>query len=204
MKLIILRLNTANKPSSMSEGVAEIQINNQPCKGINLTTWHTQARRTPRVAKIHDVTKKPGRVLPHPSTVFHAYASVDTPWVARTLSHYTSMKWGKVSSNSSTHKAIQFGDSICPVCVSTFKCLFNRVQPTRSLIDTGRGYHLEALNFRSDHLSSFPSSILPFPLFAPPDLQLCHSFDHLAKPHRTSIDRKGPITSGFQSLIFYR
>jgi hypothetical protein len=38
MKLIILRLNTANKPSPISEGVAEIRINNQPCKGINLTT----------------------------------------------------------------------------------------------------------------------------------------------------------------------
>jgi hypothetical protein len=45
MKLIILRLNTANKPSPMSEGVTEIRINNQPCKGINLTTRHTQAQR---------------------------------------------------------------------------------------------------------------------------------------------------------------
>jgi hypothetical protein len=33
MKLIILRLSAANKPSPMSEGVAEIQINSQPCKG---------------------------------------------------------------------------------------------------------------------------------------------------------------------------
>jgi hypothetical protein len=89
MKLIILRLNTVNKPSPMSEGVTEIWINNQPCKGINLTTRHTQARRAPRVATIHDVTKKSGRVLPHPSAVFHTYASVDTPWVARTLSYYT-------------------------------------------------------------------------------------------------------------------
>jgi hypothetical protein len=45
MELIILRLNTANKPSPMSEGVAEIRINNQPCKGNNLTTRHTQAQR---------------------------------------------------------------------------------------------------------------------------------------------------------------
>jgi hypothetical protein len=37
MKLIILCLNTVNKPSPMSEGVAEIRINNQPCKDINLT-----------------------------------------------------------------------------------------------------------------------------------------------------------------------
>jgi hypothetical protein len=74
----------------------------------------------------------------------------------------------------------------------------------QSLTDTGGGYHLEALNFRSDHSSSFPSSILPFPLIAPPGLQLCQSFDHLAKPHRTSIDTKGPIASGFQPLDFYR
>jgi hypothetical protein len=45
VKLIILRLNTANKPSPISEGVAEIRINNQPCKGINLTIRHTQAQR---------------------------------------------------------------------------------------------------------------------------------------------------------------
>jgi hypothetical protein len=74
----------------------------------------------------------------------------------------------------------------------------------QSLINTGGGYHLEALNFRSDHSSSFPSSILLFPLFAPPGLQLCHLFNHLAKPHRTSIDRKGSIVSGFQPLVFYR
>jgi hypothetical protein len=85
MKLIILRLNTANKPSPISEGVAEIQINNQPCKGINLTTRHTHARRTPRAATVHDVVKGSGWVLPHPSAIFHAYASTDTLWVAR---HY--------------------------------------------------------------------------------------------------------------------
>jgi hypothetical protein len=38
MKLIILHLDAANKPSPMSEGVTDIQINSQPCKGINLTT----------------------------------------------------------------------------------------------------------------------------------------------------------------------
>jgi hypothetical protein len=204
MKLIMLRLGAANKSSLISESVMEIWINNQPCKGINLTTWHTQAQGAPRVATIHNVTKKPGRVLPRPSAVFHAYASADIPWVAWTLSRFISVKWGKVSSNSSKYEATQFGDSICPVCASTFKCLFIRTQPTQTLIDTGGGYHLKALNIRSDHSPSFPSSILHFPLIAPPGLQLCQPFDYLAKPHRTSIDRKGPITSGFQPLIFYR
>jgi hypothetical protein len=67
-----------------------------------------------------------------------------------------------------------------------------------------RGYHLGASNFRSNHSSSFPSSILSFPLIAPPSLQLCQYLDHRAKSHRTSIDRKGSIVSGFQPLDFYR
>jgi hypothetical protein len=46
----------------------------------------------------------------------------------------------------------------------------------RALIDTGGGYHLGALNFISDH-SSFPSSILPFPLIVPPGLILNNSIN---------------------------
>jgi hypothetical protein len=136
--------------------------------------------------------------------VFHAYASADTPWVSHARSHFTSVRYGRIASISAAHDASQFGDSICLICVSTFKCLFNMAQPTRALIDSGGGYHLEALNIRSDHSSSFPSSILHFPLIAPPGLQLYHSFDHLAKPHRTSIDRNGSIASRFQPLVFYR
>jgi hypothetical protein len=202
MKLIILRLGAANKASPMSEGVTEIQINSQPCKGINLTTWHTWATEETWVVIVHDEVKESGRVLPHP--VFHVYASADTPRVTRALSHCTPVKWGKVSSNPLTDKVTKFGDSICPVCVSTFKCLFIRTQPTETLTDICGGYHLGAPNFRSDHSSSFPSSILPFPLIALPGLQLCQYPDHPAKPHRTSINRKGPITSGFQPLDFYR
>jgi hypothetical protein len=78
------------------------------------------------VATIHNMTKKSGRVLPHPSAVFHAYASADTPWVARTLSHYTSVKRGKVSSNSLTHEATRFGDSISPVCISIVQMLVHQ------------------------------------------------------------------------------
>jgi hypothetical protein len=136
--------------------------------------------------------------------IFHVYASMEKPWVAHALSHFTSVRYGRIASVSAAHDATQFGDSICPVCISTFKCLFNGAKPTRALIDSGGGYHLEAWNIGSDHSPSFPSSILHFPLIAPPGIQLYHSFDHLAKPHRTSIDRKGPITSGFQPLVFFR
>jgi hypothetical protein len=187
----------------MSKGVAKIRINNQPWKGINLTTQHTWAMEATRVETVHDAIKESGWVLPHPSVVFNVYASADTPWVAQKLSHCTLMKWGKVSSNPLTHEATNFGDSICPICVSTFKCLFIRAQSTWTLTDIGEGYHLGAPNFRSDHSHSFPSSILPFPLISPPSLQLFQYLDHFAKPHRTSIDRKGPITSAFQPLNFY-
>jgi hypothetical protein len=155
------------------------------------------------VATIHDEVKEMIRAHLTLVHVFHAYASSDTPWVAHALSHFTSIRYGRIASVSLAHDATQFGDSIYPICVSTFKCLFIRTQPTWALIDTGGGYHLKAPNIRSDHSSSFPSSIIPFPLFASPGLQLCHSFDHLAKPHRTSINTKGPIASGFQPLVFY-
>jgi hypothetical protein len=84
------------------------------------------------VAIIHDVIKKWGRVLPHPRAVFHMYASAGTPWVAQTLSHCTPVKRGKVPSSWSTHEATLFGDSICPVCISTFLMLAHSY-----LTDTG-------------------------------------------------------------------
>jgi hypothetical protein len=135
------------------------------------------------VATIHDEVKETIRAHLTLVHVFHAYTSTETSWVAQALSHFTSVRYSRIASVSATHDATQFGDSICPICIITFKCLFNRAQPTRVLIDTGGGYHLETLNIRSDHSPSFPSSILYFPLIAPPSLQLCHSFDHLAKPH---------------------
>jgi hypothetical protein len=124
------------------------------------------------MATIHDEVKETIRAHLTLAHVFHAYASTDTLWVAHALSHFTSIRYGRIASVSAAHDATQFGDFICPICVSTFKCLFNMAQPMRALIDTCGGYNLEALNFRSDHSSSFPSSILPFPLFALPGLQI--------------------------------
>jgi hypothetical protein len=44
--------------------------------------------------------------------VFHAYAWADTPWVAHALSHYTSVKYGRIASVSAAHHATQFGNSM--------------------------------------------------------------------------------------------
>jgi hypothetical protein len=158
----------------------------------------------PRVSTIHGVTKKPGRVLPHPSAIFHVYASADTPWVTRTLSHYTAVKRGKVSSNSSPHKATQFGESICPVCVITFQMLVHS-----NPIDGVLNRHRQRLPPWSSKFMI--QTTLNLPIQYSPFSPNCHArspimpsriiilLNHIGPP---SLE-KGPIVSGFQPLIFY-
>jgi hypothetical protein len=95
--------------SPISEGVAETQISIQLARE-NMTTQHTWARRAPRVATVHDDYQRVKPGPPYPSVVFHAYASVDTPWVARTPTHCTPVKYGGVSSNLATIETTQVGD----------------------------------------------------------------------------------------------
>jgi hypothetical protein len=123
MKLIILCLGAVNKLSTISKGFTEIQINSQPCKGIDLTTQHTQVRRAPRVATIHDMAKQTIRAHLTLVHVFHVYVSVDTPWMAHALSRCTPVRYGTIAFVSTTHDATQFRNFICHVCVSTFQML---------------------------------------------------------------------------------
>jgi hypothetical protein len=88
-------------------------------------------------------------------------------------------------------KLLNLGIPYVSYALVHFKCLFIQTQLTWALINIGRGYHFGALNLWSRPLSTFPSSILHFPLIAPLGLQLCHLGNNLAKPHRTSIVRKG-------------
>jgi hypothetical protein len=88
--------------------IVEIRINSQPCKGINLTTRHTRARRAPQVATAHNAVKEMIRVHLTLVHVFHAYASVDTPWVAHALSHFTPVRYGRIASVSAAHETTQF------------------------------------------------------------------------------------------------
>jgi hypothetical protein len=75
------------------------------------------------VATVHDAVKEMIRAHLTLVHIFHTYASVDTPWVAHALSHYTSVRYGRIASISVAHDTTQFGDSICPVCISTFQML---------------------------------------------------------------------------------
>jgi hypothetical protein len=81
------------------------------------------------VATVHDAVKEMIRAHLTLVHVFHVYASADTPWVAHALSYYTSVRYGRIASVSAAHDTTQFGDSICPVCISTFQMIVH-LDPT--------------------------------------------------------------------------
>jgi hypothetical protein len=97
-------------------------------------------------------------------------------------------------------------DPINSSCISTIQHLFHRVQPMRSLIDIDEGYHRGASNLISDHSQpSHPVFSTCRLLVSSPSLKLRHLSTLQQKPnHRTTIVRRGPITSDFQPLDFYQ
>jgi hypothetical protein len=104
-------MTTTGKCYPYPRVIVEIRINSQPCKGINLTTQHTRARRAPWVATIHNAIKETIRAHLTLVHVFHTYASMDTPWVAHALSHFTPVRYGRIPSVSVAHEATQFAGS---------------------------------------------------------------------------------------------
>jgi hypothetical protein len=105
--------------SPISEGVVEIIINGQPCKGNNLTTQHTWAKRAPRVAIVHDKVKELGQVLPRPSAIFHVSTSADSLWVARHYPFYTSKSEVRYHLTRWHTKILSLRDPITHVCTNT-------------------------------------------------------------------------------------
>jgi hypothetical protein len=57
---------------------------------------------------------------PHPSARLPCACLSGQAWVAHALSHYTSVRYGRIASISAAHDTTQFGDSICLICISTF------------------------------------------------------------------------------------
>jgi hypothetical protein len=81
------------------------------------------------------------------------------------------MKWDKVSSNLATVEAIKFvGPYKSSMRQYIMNACCNRAQPMWSLIDIGGGYHIWSSEHKNRPLSPFLSSILHFPLVAPPGL----------------------------------
>jgi hypothetical protein len=76
------------------------------------------------VTTVHDAVKETIRAHLTLVHVFHVYVLTDIPWVAHALSHCTPVRYGRIAYVSAAHNATMVGDFICPVRVSTFKCLF--------------------------------------------------------------------------------
>jgi hypothetical protein len=103
------------------------------------------------VATVHDAVKEMIRAHITLVHVFHVYASVDKPWVANALSHYTPIRYCRILLYQRHTTLLNLGIPYVSYASVHFKCLFIRTQPTRALNDTGGGYHLGAL-------MSYPSS----------------------------------------------
>jgi hypothetical protein len=131
--------------------------------------------------------------------IFHVNALTDNLWVAHALSRCIPIRYGRIASISARHDATKFaGPHTSHMHQYIIKCLFIQAQPMWALIDTGGGYHRGAQNLWSRPLSTFPFIILHFPH---PVSNYATTSIILLNPHRTSIDRKGPITSRFQPLV---
>jgi hypothetical protein len=60
------------------------------------------------VATVHNAVKETIKAHLTIVHVFHAYAKVDTPWVAHALSHFTPVRYGRIAFVSLVHEATQF------------------------------------------------------------------------------------------------
>jgi hypothetical protein len=100
---------------------------------------------------------------PHPSACLPCVCLSGHTVGAHALSHCTPVRYGRIASVSAAHDVTQFGDSICPICVSTFQMLVHS-----DLIDAGLNrhrrelppwsfeYHTRPLPFLPIQYSSFP------------------------------------------------
>jgi hypothetical protein len=187
MKLIILRNDCNEQVLPISEGITETRANLNLARvitwqhdtrgpeghhGWQQFTTRSKSRAGSYLALVPSSTRMPQRThRGWPDTIpYHIHKEVryrPTRWHMKLLSLRHLIK-------SRMH---QYTTQTCSSGLDD-----------RSLTDTGGGYHLEALNFRSDHLSSFPSSILPFPLIAPPHYanHLIILLNHIGPP---SIER---------------
>jgi hypothetical protein len=139
MKLIILYLEAANKPSPMSEGVVEIWINSQPCKGIN---WPHDTRRLVGHHEWQQFMTWPkswdGSYLTLVPSSMHMPRQTHRGWPERyPIVH----PWSEVRYRLTQQhtKLLSLGIPYVPYASIHFKCLIIQTQPLRALVDTGGG-----------------------------------------------------------------
>jgi hypothetical protein len=108
MKVELLLNDCNGQVLSISEGITETRAN------LNLArikTWQHNTREPEGHHGWQQFTttiKESSRAHLTLVHVFHAYASMDTPWTAHALSRVSPMRYGRVSSNSATDEASKF------------------------------------------------------------------------------------------------
>jgi hypothetical protein len=127
-----------------------------------LTTQNTRARRAPRVVAVHNTVKETTRVHLALVHIFHSYVSVDTPWVAYALSHFTHVRYVRIAFVSVAHKASQFvgPHKILHVLVHNSNFLTGVRRPVlnrhrRGLPPWSSKFHIRPLPFLSIQYSLF-------------------------------------------------
>jgi hypothetical protein len=119
---------------------------------------------------------------------------------------YTSVRYGRVSSNSVTVEATKFTvphkSCMCQYIINAWSTGPNRCGPWSTQV---RATTFEAPNMKTDHSLTFPYGIIHFPLVAPIGLILYHN------PNAKAVNHIGPPSveraisrAIFQPLIFYR
>jgi hypothetical protein len=125
------------------------------------------------VATVHNAVKETIRAHLTLVHVFHAYASVDTPWVAHALSHFTPVRYGRIASVSAAHEATQF--------MGPHKILYERVHNSNLLTGARRSvlnrhrrglppwsseFQIKPLPFLPIQYSFFPNYPTRFPIMS--------------------------------------
>jgi hypothetical protein len=132
------------------------------------------------VATVHNAVKKMIRVHLTLVHVFHVYASVDTPWVAHALSHFTPIRYDRITSVSAAHETTQF--------TGPHKILYAPVHNSNLLIEARRSvlnqhrrglppwsseFQIRPLPFLPIQYSPFPPNCLVWSPIMPPIRSSC-------------------------------
>jgi hypothetical protein len=160
--MTLLRNDSNEQASPISEGVVKIRIN-ITFQDNNLTTWHTWATHAPRVTTFRDDYQRV-RIGSYLTLVLSSTWYLNgNPWVAWTLSHYTSVKRGKVSSNSTTVEATKLtGPHKSHMCQYIIN-LVHRSQTIGPQLIQAAATTFGVLNLTSDHSQPFHLIFSTFP-----------------------------------------
>ena len=138
--------------------------------------------RTLRMTTVHNNGQGVDQGPPHPSVRLPrdclAGQSVGGPYTIPIASSGHHCRYGRVSSDSATLSATRLTRPHKPTCINTIQYLLIEAQPTRSLIDSGGGYHLRSFEHDNRPLPDLPIRYSPLSPNCPARSHNCTSTNH--------------------------